>query len=115
MKQRFLASTLNLRDGVEVFIYPPCEGKCQVLFLFLGTRRRLKIVCRHQFAVLIKEIAKDQSLEASLAQAHLDLDDSTAAFLNFLEGEGIVAFGDPIATDLLPAAYVEQYKRQMYF
>ena len=115
MKQRFLASTLNLRDGVEVFIYPPCEGKCQVLFLFLGTRRRLKIVCRPQFAVLLKEIAKDQSLETSLALAHLDLDDSTAAFLNFLEGEGIVAFGNPIATDLLPAAYVEQYKRQMYF
>ncbi len=115
MKHRFLTSTLSLRDGVEVFIYPSANGNCQVLFLFLGTRRRLKIVCKQQFAVLLKELAKDQPLETALGHALLGFDDSVTAFLNFLEGEGIVSLGNPLATDLLPAAYVEQYKRQMFF
>ena len=80
MKHRFLTSTLSLRDGVEVFIYPSANGNCQVLFLFLGTRRRLKIVCKQQFAVLLKELAKDQPLETALEHARLGFDDSVTAF-----------------------------------
>lgn len=115
MRFCFLTSTPTLRDGVEVFIYPPQGDSCHVLFLFLANRRRLKIVCRAAYAVLLRELAKEQPLEVSLTHSGLALDAQTEAFLTFLEGEGIITLTNPLSTDLLPAAYIERYKRQIYF
>ncbi|MCJ2163442.1 MULTISPECIES: ThiF family adenylyltransferase [unclassified Pseudodesulfovibrio] len=115
MTQLSEASAPELRDGVEVFIYPQEEEVCPVLFLFLSNRRRLRIECKPAFALLLKELSKSQLLAESLKHSGLALDDETAAFLAFLEGEGIVTLSDPLETDQLPAAYVEQYKRQLYF
>ncbi|WP_169332913.1 HesA/MoeB/ThiF family protein [Desulfovibrio oxyclinae] len=50
-----------------------------------------------------------------MERAGLVLDDETEAFLSFLETEGIVTVSDPLETDQLSAAYMEQYKRQVYF
>jgi molybdopterin/thiamine biosynthesis adenylyltransferase len=109
------ASAPELRDGVEVFLYPQKEGVCQVLFLFLSNRRRLRIECKLAFASLLKALSRPQPLKDSLSQVGLALDSETEAFFSFLEAEGIVTLSDPLKTDLLPAAYVEQYKRQLYF
>lgn len=115
MTQLSEASAPELRDGVEVFLYPQEGEACQVLFLFLSNRRRLRIECKPAFASLLRELAKAQPLVDSLGNSGLALDDETGAFLSFLEGEGIITLSDPLETDLLPAAYVEQYKRQLYF
>jgi len=109
------ASAPELRDGVEVFLYPPKKEICSVLFLFLSNRRRLRIECKPAFTLLLKELSKSQTLADSLERAGLVLDDETEAFLSFLETEGIVTVSDPLETDQLPAAYMEQYKRQVYF
>ena len=109
------ASAPELRDGVEVFLYPQKEEICQVLFLFLSNRRRLRIECKPPFATLLKELSKPQPLTDSLSHSGLGMDEETEAFLSFLEAEGIVSLSDPLETDLLPVEYVEQYKRQLYF
>jgi molybdopterin/thiamine biosynthesis adenylyltransferase len=100
---------------VEVFLYPQKEGICQVLFLFLSNRRRLRIECKPAFATLLKEFAKPQPLTDSLNHSGLTLDKETEAFLSYLETEGIITLSDPLKTDLLPIEYVKQYKRQLYF
>lgn len=115
MTQRLSASTPTLRDGVEVFIYPQQEGNCRILFLFLANRRRLKITCKPSFVSLLRELAKDQPLKVSLQQSNLALDAQAESFLAFLEGEGIITLANPLTTNLLPVAYVERYKRQIYF
>jgi molybdopterin/thiamine biosynthesis adenylyltransferase len=115
MTQLFKASAPELRDGVEVFLYPQKGEACQVLFLFLSNRRRLRIDCKPAFALLLKELAKTQPLADSLSYVGLELDDEAKGFLSFLEEEGIITTADPLKTDLLPDAYVEQYKRQIYF
>ena len=109
------ASIPELRDGVEVFLSPRQEGTCRVLFLFLSNRRRLRIECKPSFATLLKELSKSQPLSNSLERSGLVMDEETEAFLSFLEGEGIVTLSDPLETELLPAKYVNQYKRQLYF
>jgi molybdopterin/thiamine biosynthesis adenylyltransferase len=109
------ASDPELRDGVEIFLYPQKGEIRQVLFLFLSNRRRLRIDCKPAFAVLLKEFARTQSLSDSLEHAGLDLDDDVKGFLLFLTNEGIITMTNPLETALLPSAYVEQYKRQIYF
>jgi len=115
MTQLSETSAPELRDGVEVFLYPEKEGERQVLFLFLSNRRRLRIKCKPSFGALIRELSKSQSLAQSLRHSSLTLDKETEAFLSFLEAEGILTFSNPLETDLLPSEYVEQYKRQLYF
>jgi len=115
MTQLSESSTPELRDGVEVFIYPQEKDVCKVLFLYLSNRRRLRIACKPVFALLLKELAKPQPLVTSLHSSGLTMDDETVTFLSFLEAEGIVTLSDPLETDLLPAEYVERYKRQLYF
>ncbi|SOB58784.1 conserved protein of unknown function [Pseudodesulfovibrio profundus] len=115
MTQLSEASAPELRDGVEVFLYPQKEGICPVLFLFLSNRRRLRIECKPAFAALLKELSKPQPLTDSLSHSGLVMDEETEAFLSFLDTEGIVTLSDPLETDLLPVEYVEQYKRQLYF
>lgn len=109
------ASAPELRDGVEVFLFPRNGDSCQVLFLFLSNRRRLRIECKPAFALLLKGLSKTQPLADTLKESSLVLDDETRAFLSFLEGEGIITLSDPLASDQLPTKYVEQYKRQLYF
>lgn len=104
-----------LRDGVEVFIYPPQEKGCTVLFLFLASRRRLKIVCQRRYANLLEELAKNQPLQVSLANSGVVLDIKTKKFFEFLQREGIVVWGDPFDTNILPREYIEKYKRQLSF
>lgn len=109
------ASTPELRDGVEVFLYPIQGDSSPVLFLFLSNRRRLRIKCKPAFAALLKQLATRQPLASSMANVGLDLDDETIHFISFLEKEGIITLRDPLETTLLPVNYVEQYKRQIYF
>ncbi|WBF66042.1 ThiF family adenylyltransferase [Desulfovibrio subterraneus] len=45
----------------------------------------------------------------------LAFDKKTEAFLYFLEKEGIITLSNPLETEQLPAEYIEQYKRQLYF
>lgn len=108
-------STPELRDGVEVFLYPIQGNSSQVLFLFLSNRRRLRIKCEPVFAALLKQLAKRQPLARSLANVGLGLNDATIRFIFFLEKEGIITLRDPLETTLLPVNYAEQYKRQIYF
>lgn len=115
MIQLSWTSTPELRDGVEVFLYPIQENSSHVLFLFLSNRRRLRIKCEPAFAALLKQFAKRQPLGHSLANVGLDLNDETIHFISFLEKEGIITLRDPLETTLLPIGYVEQYKRQLYF
>ncbi len=115
MTQLSLASTPELRDGVEVFLYPQKGESCQILFLFLSSRRRLRITCKPSFSALLKELSKPQTLGESLTNSGLTLDAYTSSFLSFLEEEGIITMSNPLETLLLPKEYVEQYKRQVYF
>lgn len=110
-----MASTPSLRDGVEVFIYPPRDGGCTVLFLFLASRRRLKIVCQQKYASLLEELAKDQPLRVSLENSGVVLDVKTKKFFDFLQKEGIVVWDDPFDTSILPREYIEKYKRELSF
>lgn len=75
----------------------------------------MRIKCKPAFATLLKELSKSQPLAESLGHSKLTLDDETATFLSFLNEEGIISLFDPLETDILPAEYVEQYKRQLYF
>lgn len=109
------ASTPELRDGVEVFLYPSKKKSTKVLFLFLSNRRRLQISCKPAFAALLKQLAKKQPLSTSLESAGLEQNSETINFLSFLEEEGIITLANPLDTDLLPAKYIDQYKRQIYF
>ena len=115
MKALLSTSMPELRDGVELFLYPQKEGICSVLFLFLSNRRRLRINCKPSFCDLLKELAKSQPLSASLKNAGLELDEDANVFLLFLEAEGIMTLEDPLGSSLLPKAYIEQFKRQVYF
>jgi molybdopterin/thiamine biosynthesis adenylyltransferase len=63
----------------------------------------------------LKELSKTQLLEDSLVHCGLVLDNKAKSFLSFLEEEGIITLSDPLKTELLPAEYVEQYKRQIFF
>ncbi|MBA3014087.1 MAG: ThiF family adenylyltransferase, partial [Proteobacteria bacterium] len=108
-------STPELRDGVEVFLYPVQEGSSKVLFLFLSSRRRLRIKCKPAYAGLLKQFARHQPLASSMANVGLDLNNETINFISFLNNEGIITIQDPLETNLLPVNYVEQYKRQIYF
>ena len=110
-----MTSTPELRDGVEVFIYPTQENVTPVLFLFLSNRRRLRINCEPELACLLKELAKEQCLSVSLQNAGLKISEKVNAFLSFLDEEGIITTQDPLKTKILPEEYVQQYKRQIYF
>lgn len=110
-----LTSTPILRDGVEVFIFPPENGHSRVLFLFLGSRRRLTIECKYEFTNLLRSLAHKQTLGKSLSDANLKLDALICKFLHFLQDEGIILFDDPLLSDILPSDYIERYKRQIYF
>lgn len=108
-------STPVLRDGVEVFLYPQKDDTCDVLFLFLSNRRRLRIKCKPSFTLLLKELTRPQPLNNSLKHACLDFDCETQNFLSFLENEGIITLSNPLETELLPDEYIDQYKRRLYF
>lgn len=109
-------STPELRDGVEVFVFPDdTQQDSEVLFLFLSNRRKLRIRCRNHFVRLLEGLAQSKPLQEVLATAGLDLTDETKAFLTFLLENSIITASDPLAGSSLPKEYIERQKRQIFF